>query len=195
MYTNIKTFEDACKATGYNAEVVDSWFESVPAELRKPLLSHAKLVLIAKALNEGWEPNWGDGSDSKYYPYFTMGASGLVYSNVGDYRTNCDAGSRLCYKSEEVAKYAATQFVDLYKDCYLISDQPKHTAKKQTAVKQTTDKDLANRTKIATHLAQGLVSNKKYLNVITADDFSGYSKRIVGHAVELTDALISKLAE
>lgn len=123
MDSKIKSFEDACTALGIEAVTPD--VSKLPIKHQKAVTANYKLVIIAEALNEGWQSDWNNFDERKYYPWFDMETygdapkgSGLVYYDVGDFFTGCYASSRLCYKSTEIAKYAATQFVDLYKDCY-----------------------------------------------------------------------------
>lgn len=79
--------------------------------------AHLKLTLIARALNEGWVPDWSDSSQWKYVPYFTHKAGfGLSYDDYADWDTLTAVGSRLCFKNSELAQYAATQFADIYND-------------------------------------------------------------------------------
>lgn len=75
------------------------------------------IELLAELLNEGWEPNWSNGNEPKWYPYFEMGKSGLgfSYSHYDCWGTFASVGSRLAFKTEALAKYAGTQFEDLYK--------------------------------------------------------------------------------
>ena len=63
----VKTFEDALKETG-RPGVPD--FSCLPSDMRKYFEAQYKMVVITEALNEGWKPNWGDGDEPKYFPYF-----------------------------------------------------------------------------------------------------------------------------
>jgi hypothetical protein len=105
----IKRFEDACAITGDDPE--DPKFTAGFADSN----AFEKLKVIAKALNEGWYPNWENSSEYKYYPWFTMGSSGFRLDDVSYDRSHSTVGSRLCFKSEELARYAVAQFLDLYK--------------------------------------------------------------------------------
>ncbi len=79
--------------------------------------AHAMLVAVAKVLNEGWQPDWENSSQYKYIPWFKHKPGfGLSFDVVVSWITGSTVGSRLCYKSEELAEYAATQFADLYND-------------------------------------------------------------------------------
>ena len=118
----IKTFEDACAYLGLNP------IEVLPPETiynAKYLIACAKLAIITKALNEGWEPDWNNPNEYKYYPWFDMRSSGGGFSFGGDVsaRTWSNVGSRLCFKSRDLAKYAGEQFLDIYKDFMVIEPQ------------------------------------------------------------------------
>lgn len=75
-----------------------------------------QLQFIADVLNEGWIPNWNDEKQYKYVPWFKESGSGLSLNGVVNWITNTTVGSRLCYKSKELAEFAATQFADIYKE-------------------------------------------------------------------------------
>lgn len=120
MQHKIKTFEDACQALGIDpAKLPD--VSMLPEQDGKALLANYKLTIIARALNEGWTPDWDNNSWDKYYPWFWMSSSrGFSLGVVGRGRVDSGVGSRLCYKSEELAEYAATQFIELYRDYYVM---------------------------------------------------------------------------
>jgi hypothetical protein len=114
VHTNIKNFEDACTALGLDASKVIPDFSGYPAEDQAAMIAHSKLVIVAKALNGDWKPNWNDGSQHKYYPYFDM-RNGLSYYGYFFDGQCSSVGSRLCFRSSEIAEYAGTQFLDIYK--------------------------------------------------------------------------------
>ncbi|WP_407483293.1 hypothetical protein [Elizabethkingia meningoseptica] len=109
----IKTFNDVLQYHGIKSET----FAMECLSLTDDEIAYKQIKLISSALNEGWTPDWNDRNQTKYYPWFRMGSSGSGFS-FGDY--DCDGsgsrvGSRLCYKSSELAKYAGTQFISIYK--------------------------------------------------------------------------------
>ena len=122
----VKTYADACAVLG-----IEPMNETVLAKLgfTKDEIAYRKLKTIAEALNEGWRPDWANSNEYKYWPWFVCyGANaGFSYAN-----TNCAAtydaasytdaviGSRLCYKTRELATYAGRQFEGLYNDFLLI---------------------------------------------------------------------------
>lgn len=111
----IKTFEDACAYT--NTDPDQPKFKVGD----KDDIAYDKLKVIAKALNEGWKPNWSNKNEYKYTPYGVINDAGVgfSYSYFVSWRTGTDVGSRLCFKSSELAMYAIKQFEGLYIDFYL----------------------------------------------------------------------------
>lgn len=135
----IKTFEDACKATGINHE---EWCKSHEG-LEKDVLAYLKLRIIAQALNEGWHPQFTE-NEIRWWSWFyviskeeyeamseelksrcvgrgsnSAGASGgLVYAHAYNASAHSYAndGSRLAFRTRELAIYAGKQFIDIYAD-------------------------------------------------------------------------------
>ncbi|WP_271730210.1 hypothetical protein, partial [Aquimarina algiphila] len=73
-----------------------------------------------KSLNEGWLPDWDNGEYDKYYPWFKMSSSGFRYDGYGLRVSGSAVGSRLCFKSSELARYAGEQFTDVYRKFMII---------------------------------------------------------------------------
>lgn len=118
----IKTYADACAVLG-----IEPMNETVLAKLgfTKDEIAYRKLKTIAEALNEGWRPDWANSNEYKYWPWFVYnhGAhAGFAYADTFYAATNAYAvvGSRLCYKTRELATYAGRQFEGLYNDFLLI---------------------------------------------------------------------------
>lgn len=123
------------------------------------IMAYVTLRVITEALNEGWKPQFTEGERRWYawYDFLTKeeveGMSdeekeerrvvgraynyanaygGLVYSNAYNVSTNSytNFGSRLAFKNEELAEYAAKQFGDIYADfCFI----PKAACKNEEA--------------------------------------------------------------
>lgn len=123
------------------------------------IMAYVTLRVITEALNEGWKPQFTEGERRWYawYDFLTKeeveGMSdeekeerrvvgrassnayaygGLVYSYAGNVSTVSypNFGSRLAFKNEELAEYAAKQFVDIYADfCFI----PKAACKNEEA--------------------------------------------------------------
>ena len=135
----IKTFADAAKAVGI--EDPEEW-ESGYSDVEPDILAYFKLRIITKALNEGWEPKFIPG-EYRWAPYFLLYTKeeiekmnaetkarvvyrsyNYAYSSGGvSYAYAYDSadvfagiGSRLAFKSEELAEYAGKQFTEIYAD-------------------------------------------------------------------------------
>ena len=144
----IKTFEDACNELGEYNKLVNEYRYVESTNISKDLAAYLKLRIICAALNEGWEPQFTD-DEYRYYPYLLLykkeevenmdentkkrlglfgGAANLgsscgpvaayAHSDFGGARA--DIGSRLCLRTRELAEYCGRQFIDLWKDFYLI---------------------------------------------------------------------------
>lgn len=127
-YTEIKSFNDACKVERLDPKKTVPDFKGLSVKERKAMIAHAKLVIIARAINrlanngKQWKPDWNNGQWDKYYPWFDMsgGSRGFRF-DVCDYWCSASiVGSRLCFISREVAKYAGEQFIDLYKAYFIL---------------------------------------------------------------------------
>jgi len=125
MHNTIKTFEDACRALNIEPAALPG-VDTLPDKHKKAIEAHYKLVIIAEALNEGWQPDWSDWEQNKWYPWLKVKTTedkpsgvGFSYSCTRYGYTLATVGSRLCFKTRELARYAAEQFADLYKDYFL----------------------------------------------------------------------------
>lgn len=110
----------------------------------KDLQAYLKLRIITYALNEGWKPQYTNGERSWYFwdeierydklsaeeksrvvgrdsvnegAYYDIVYAHPNYSSLG---SGTVYGSRLVFKSEELAEYAGKQFVEIYKECCII---------------------------------------------------------------------------
>lgn len=109
----VKTFEDACSVLGISAGQILNSEDTIDEAAYK------KLKVIARALNEGWKPDWNNSNEYKYYPYFNM-RGGFVFYVDGCRDQHSGVGSRLCFKNRQLAEYAAKQFEAIYSDYFII---------------------------------------------------------------------------
>lgn len=105
----VKSYEDALEVLG-----------RTPSNLSNVLhiAAYEKLTTIIEALNEGWFPNWDNGNEAKFYPYFDMKNGSQLYYILSYYQYS-SVSSRFFFKNFELAEYAVKQFIDLYKQFYL----------------------------------------------------------------------------
>jgi hypothetical protein len=128
----IKSFEDACRVLGLDPKNIPG-VEHLPEKDRKSIVAFYKLTIIARALNEGWEPDFFDFGQRKYWNWFYAdngAGAGFVYANayVVPSAANTNVGSRLCFKTSELAEFARENFRDLYFE-YLFINMPKNYGK------------------------------------------------------------------
>lgn len=139
----IKTLEDALAALGTPEGEIKDFFKKFE-NLGKDVVAYMKLKVIIEALNDGWKPTFKDG-EWRYYPWFVLytkeewdelsdedkkagvcfggiatdGASdGFVFAN-SDYAPSgayAGIGSRLCLKTDTLARYCGKQFIEIWKD-------------------------------------------------------------------------------
>jgi hypothetical protein len=116
----IKTFDDVLKENGTTTEE----FEKSLKGLEPDEIAYKMAKLVCLAYNEGWIPDWNNSNEYKYYPYFKMGSSsGVGFSSFGCdcWTTTSNVGSRLCFKSSDLAKHAGKLFEqEIYKPLFTI---------------------------------------------------------------------------
>lgn len=124
-HTQIKTYEDVCKVLNIEPTMLPD-VSMLPEKDRGAIIAHYKLVKVAEALNDGWQPDWSNHNQYKYTAWFEVKASKKVPSGSGfsfsyyvSWYANTDVGSRLCFKSRELALHAGKQFEDLFKEYFL----------------------------------------------------------------------------
>jgi len=121
--TKIKTFAQACKKLGLNPERCLPGVSRVPKKHQAATLAGAKLVIITEALNDGWEPDWDNSNEAKYFPWFWMNKPGFRLDDLvfGWSASDTGAGSRLCFKSRGLAEHAAKYFLKEYEALMVIA--------------------------------------------------------------------------
>lgn len=121
--------------------------EKAGANVNSDVVAYLKLRIITAALNEGWEPQF-TSDEWRWYPWFRLltksdieelseeercrvvgravnnaaAHGGLVVARAGHVSTSSStvSGSRLAFKSEELAYYAGTQFAEIYANfCFI----------------------------------------------------------------------------
>jgi len=111
----VKAADDAFKIKGISiSSIIND--NDTPDEIAYKIIK-----VIVEVLNEGWVPDWKNDSQYKYYPWFDMSSgSGLSFVGYGGRNSGSSVGSRLCFKSRELAEYAGKQFIKEYTDFFII---------------------------------------------------------------------------
>lgn len=122
-------------------KTINSAFKEADNNLH--LFAYTRLAIIAEALNEGWRPEYTK-DEYRYYPWFGLytqkeyddmddedkercrfvgrsgsfadASGGLVYANAdhGSAHSYANIGSRLAFKSRELAIYCGKQFIEIW---------------------------------------------------------------------------------
>lgn len=122
-------------------KTINSAFKEADNNLH--LFAYTRLAIIAEALNEGWRPEYTE-DEYRYYPWFglytqeeyddmddedkercrfvgrsicsAIAYGGLVYADAyyGSANSNAYIGSRLAFKSRELAIYCGKQFIEIW---------------------------------------------------------------------------------
>lgn len=140
----IKTFTDACNALGDEHPLVKEYLRVADGNIiLDDLYAYLKLRIIVAALNEGWEPKFTE-DEYRYFPWFYFYTkeeydklddeekgrcvlrSGVStsssYGFVGCHANNVASvsstfvGSRLAFRTRELAAYAGRQFIEEWAD-------------------------------------------------------------------------------
>ena len=131
MYTNIKSFEDACAARGIDPLQLPI-VTGIPERHQRAIVSTYKMNIIVEAINNDepgvpdWQPDYNDEDQYKYFPWFRGGSndgsgSGFRFSDTSCAWTDADTdgGARFAFKDDERAEYAGKTFADIYKEIFL----------------------------------------------------------------------------
>ncbi|WP_051951448.1 hypothetical protein [Flavobacterium sp. ASV13] len=116
----IKSFDDVLS----ELEILRSDFDLSNHGLESDEVAYRKAKLVAKALNEGWNPDWSNSNEYKYFPWFKMGSPsgvGFSFSDFVYWFTFSGVGSRLAFKSADLAYYAGELFEqEIYRPLMII---------------------------------------------------------------------------
>nr|UWI11199.1 MAG: hypothetical protein [Bacteriophage sp.] len=137
----VKTFKDACNELGIEH---DKWVQDKKdLGLEADVIAYLKLRIIAAALNEGWKPQFTT-DEYRYFPWFYLytqseidemseeeksrvvcrsyvsasANAGVAYASTSGVSSGTYAyvGSRLAFKTRELAEYAGRQFIEIWAD-------------------------------------------------------------------------------
>ena len=106
--SDIKSYDDILDILGDEAETSNNEIGN----------SYLKLVNITKVLNEGWQPDWNNPNEKKYYPWFYMDKADFRLTDVSFLDSFSVVSGRLCFSSRELGQLSVDLFLDIYKDYY-----------------------------------------------------------------------------
>lgn len=113
----VKSVQDACKALGrdYNKE-----FGKERTKWETPdETGYREIKMFYEALNEGWEPDYSDSNQAKYYAWVKwVSGRGWSVGVVGCGHAPATVGPRLVAKNEELVHHAFKCIYDSFKRFY-----------------------------------------------------------------------------
>lgn len=116
-----RLFDQACAELKIINMLPDVSF--LPDRNQKAILAFYKLSVIIQCVNEDWVPNWQDWNEPKCYPWFEVNSAGLGFSFTSYAASYSSAyfGSRLCFKTPELAREWGQKLLPLYEDMLLFN--------------------------------------------------------------------------
>lgn len=109
------TIEECLALLGDQDDDVIEYNKLVKAGFRSA--NYQAIVVIVKALNKGWSPDFNNTNQRKYYPWFNL-KGGVSLSLVGYYDQYSDVPPSFLFKDEETVRYAIKHFLPFYKALY-----------------------------------------------------------------------------
>ena len=132
----IKTWDDVVRELGYDPveRLLDHTERGDGFNFEPDEIAYIKLKAIAQVLNEGWTPQFTI-NEYRWFPWFVLYTKEeidkmneeqrsrvVLRSNSNAYALNDSSraaasfGSRLAFKTKELAAYAGKQFIDIWAD-------------------------------------------------------------------------------
>jgi len=127
QWQDVKTFDDACKVVPLNDSQNALLALSSDDKDVRAAQAVMKLTIVSRAMNKldnkgtEWNPDWTNWDERKYFPWLKFVAgSGFSYYDFVYVNAYSTVGSRLCFRSGDMARHAATHFADLYNDFFTL---------------------------------------------------------------------------
>jgi hypothetical protein len=109
----IKTFADACEVLDIDPRTV----------LDKKLETVIKALNFLANGNKIWIPDYDNSSERKWYCWWWLNKPGFRLDGLHYAHSVSSAGPRLVFITEELARYAAAQFLELFKEYYVMQPE------------------------------------------------------------------------
>ena len=113
----MKNFNEVLAKLGEQDQDVKEFRLIESTGLRNHLYNYQKAILIIKAHNDGWEADWSDSNQRKYYIWWRMDENSLSYGGFNIWYSSSISPARLCLRSSELCKQIATnpEFIPIFK--------------------------------------------------------------------------------
>lgn len=111
----VKTFEDACKELGEDHKLVQQ-FKAIQEAIAedKEATAYFKLGIITAALNEGWEPDFTNDDEYRYYPYLCIWTKEELEDKDEAWKEDHNLQLCLCVGSSSHGANCGLAFADSY---------------------------------------------------------------------------------
>ncbi|MDR1584973.1 MAG: hypothetical protein LBS07_02200 [Prevotellaceae bacterium] len=122
IHLRLNSYEKACEYLGRDGRRL---FFVCHGEHQKEINAIFKLITIAEAWNaaDGFVPDWTNRQQCKYFPWFSYYGADAGFVCARAYgaasATAAHVGSRLCFRTRELANLFGQQFIDLWNDFLL----------------------------------------------------------------------------
>ena len=118
----IKLFLDACKKLGKSQDMLPD-VSMLDERMQKYLIGLYKLAVIRDAIVDGWEADYKNRNQRKWYAVFiydSASTSFRFFVAAYDYTfASAGSGARLSFETEEQAIYFGEQFIDIHNEVLL----------------------------------------------------------------------------
>lgn len=111
----IKTLTDVYNYLGIDRNSIIP-FRNASTKQEKSINAFIDMQYISTVLNEGHKLDFENRNESKYYNWFERKGSSWCFGVCGVGSFSAFLGFGFYFKSAELAKYAASQFLDVYID-------------------------------------------------------------------------------
>lgn len=111
-----KSFKDLCAIKGVKQASILP-FKKAKGTFQEGLNAFAKLSFIRDTFCNGWEADWNNRDQRKWFPWFEFG-SGFAFSltHYVSWATCTYGGSRLCFENEKTAEHVGRTFIKEYNE-------------------------------------------------------------------------------
>jgi hypothetical protein len=112
----VKCWQDVVDILEEQGEDVVLPYKVAKTKQQKSINAVYKIQCITKVLNEGWEPDFSNSNESKYYPWFEYKKSGWSLHYVVCHFVCAHFPFGCYYKTRDLVEYSSKVFIDIYKE-------------------------------------------------------------------------------
>jgi hypothetical protein len=116
------TLQDCIDYLGENDLEVINLKQLQKVDVSEHIIANQSAIVIVKALNEDWTPNWNNSSERKYFIWWNMVDGKFSYDCYDVWESYSHISARLCLKSsklcEDIGKNG--EIVKIFKSFMLI---------------------------------------------------------------------------